>query len=312
MDVAHAGIFDGTAVPPAEMRARLPRVICGVCCYNLIRLMELSNALLPDGRTVYCVNSYEVDFSAHEIFGEDLTAHGLRMPSDGVFVDVGANIGLFSLRIADVCPNAKIFAFEPMPAAFAALERNVSEFAPSAQAFRIGLGAAPGTAEFDYYPAITALSTCNSATGNELAGGIRKLLFNQQPGEAMERILDKTGVTDLREETDFAERLFRVEKVDATIDTFSNQVAALGIDWIDLLKIDTEGNEKEVLAGIREEDWGKIRQLLVEVHLGREEMEHIAEDLHRRGFEITIGDHPMAQGGASVFHIYAKRTTAAQ
>jgi FkbM family methyltransferase len=270
--------------------------------------MGLSSALLPNGRTVHCVNAYEVDFSAHEIFSEDLTTYGLDMPADGLYFDVGANIGLFSLYLVDKCPEAKVFAFEPMPSTFVALERNIADFAPSVVPSLMGLGATPGMVEFDYYPAITALSTCRTATGAELAEGIGKLLHSAEPGEAIGQILEKTGVTELRDDAAFSDRLFRVEKVQARIDTISNQIAAHEIDQIDLLKIDTEGNEKEVLAGIAETDWPKIRQLLVEVHIGREELENIAEDLRRRGFRIHIGDHPMSQGGASVFHIYATRT----
>ncbi|MCA2966962.1 MAG: FkbM family methyltransferase [Acidobacteriaceae bacterium] len=269
--------------------------------------MQLSSALLPDGRTIHCVNSYEVEFSVHEIFGEDLEAYGIDLPPNGTFVDVGANIGLFSLYLMDRCPEANIYAFEPMPASFAALERNRDTFAARINALNLGLGASAGTVEFDYYPAITALSTCNTSTGQELAGGIKKLLFNAAPGEEIERILDKTGVTELRTDAGFADELFHVEKVQARIDTLSNQIAELGIQQIDLLKIDTEGNEKEVLSGIVDGDWKKIRQMLVEVHIGRAEMEQIAADLRRRGFQALIGDHPMSQGGASVFHIYATR-----
>ena len=269
--------------------------------------MPLSTAVLPDGRTIHCVNPYEVDFSAHEIFSEDVSAYGLDMPPDGIYVDVGANIGLFSLYLAGKCPQATVYAFEPMPAAFAALKLNVAEFAPSVAPFLLGLGASPGVVEFDYYPAITALSTCRKETGIELAGGIRKLLYSAAPGEAIGQILDKTGATELREGADFAERLFRVEKVQAKIDTLSNQIAALEIERIDLLKIDTEGNENDVLAGIAEADWPKIRQLLVEVHLGKDELERIVEDLGRRGFRSRTGDHPMSRDGASVYHIYATR-----
>ena len=266
---------------------------------------------MPDGRTIHCVNSYEVDFSAHEIFGEDLKAYGIDLPANGTYVDVGANIGLFSLYLMDRCPEASVYAFEPMPASFAALERNRDTFAARINALNLGLGASAGTVEFDYYPAITALSTCNTSTGQELAGGIKKLLFDSAPGEDMERILDKTGVTELRSDAGFADELFRVEKVQARIDTLSNQIAALGIEQIDLLKIDTEGNEKEVLSGIAHDDWKRIRQMLVEVHIGLAEMEQIAADLKGRGFQTVIGDHPMSQGGASVFHIYATRATAA-
>ena len=55
-------------------------------------------ATLPDGRQIHCVNTYEVDFSVHEIFNDDLQRHGIELPADGVFLDVGANIGLFALH----------------------------------------------------------------------------------------------------------------------------------------------------------------------------------------------------------------------
>ncbi len=41
--------------------------------------MVLSTATLPDGRSIQCVNAYEVDFSWHEVFSDDLTAHGLSL-----------------------------------------------------------------------------------------------------------------------------------------------------------------------------------------------------------------------------------------
>ena len=81
---------------------------------------DQSRATLPDGRAIRCVNAYEVDFGWHEIVSDDLTRHGLDLPPDGVYVDVGANIGLFCLRLRDLCPAARLFAFEPMPAAFEA------------------------------------------------------------------------------------------------------------------------------------------------------------------------------------------------
>ena len=59
--------------------------------------MTPATTQLPDGRTVHCVNAYEVDFSAHEIFTDDLAGHGITLPADGVYFDVGANIGLFSV-----------------------------------------------------------------------------------------------------------------------------------------------------------------------------------------------------------------------
>jgi FkbM family methyltransferase len=268
--------------------------------------MNLASVALPDGRTISCVNAYEVEFSVHEIFSSDLTDHGINLPADGTYFDVGANIGLFALFLEAQCPQASIFAYEPMTEAFAALDRNLRDFVPAAHAFPIAMGAAPGVAEFDYFPGVTSLSNCNPQVGNKLAGGIRSMLTAQRDTPVGD-ILDRTGANELSQDPGFVDHLLRAEKVHARVETLSREISAHQVNQIDLLKIDTEGAEKDVLAGIAAEDWPKIRQLMVEVHLGRQETENIASDLERRGFRTSIGDHPLAQYGAPVFHVYAMR-----
>jgi FkbM family methyltransferase len=268
----------------------------------------MQSATLPDGRSVFCLNTYEVDFGAHEIFSDDLTAHGLSLPADGTYLDVGANIGLFSLYLRDHCPQARIVAFEPMPAVFAVLEHNAAALVPPAQAVQLALGAEPGWAEFDYFPGVAALSTQNRAVGQTMAAGLRQLLGGgAAAGDDVQEVLERSGATQVAADAAFLDQLLRPETVRAQIDTLSAQMQALGIDRVDLLKIDTEGAEREVLAGLAEADWAKIRQVLVEVHLGEAVTEIMAEDLRRRGFRTSIGAHPLAQGGAAVFHIYAAR-----
>src|ERR1700678_980868 len=101
---------------------------------------------LPDGRSIHCVNAYEVDFGWHEIVSDDLTQHGLNLPADGAYVDVGANIGLFCLRLRDPFPAPPLLALEPMPAAFQALQRNAASMGGPVEVCQMALGAAPGQA----------------------------------------------------------------------------------------------------------------------------------------------------------------------
>jgi FkbM family methyltransferase len=51
---------------------------------------------------------------------------GLSLSEDGAVLDVGANLGLFSLLIGQRRPQQRIFAFEPNPSTFKALEENVA------------------------------------------------------------------------------------------------------------------------------------------------------------------------------------------
>jgi len=269
--------------------------------------MTLETATLPDGRAVWCVNSYEVDFSVAEIFSDDITEHGLDLPEDGVYFDVGANIGLFAMFLQGHCPQARIYAYEPIPSAHAALEKNMEQMGARGRSHRLALGAAPGEIDFDYYPKITALSTMHSEVGDRLAGGLKKILSGDNVGEQVEEILDTTGASERREENGFVEGLFVTEHVRATVDTLSNQLDRYGVTEIDLLKVDTEGAEKDVLAGIREADWARIRQLLVEVHIGKEECDKIERELQGRGYSTSVGDHLLADGGVAVYQIFARR-----
>jgi hypothetical protein len=77
------------------------------------------------------------------------------------------------------------------------------------------------------------------------------------------------------------------------------------IQRIDLLKVDTEGAEEDVLAGIESRHWDRIRQAVVEVHQGLESRTRVERTLQDRGF-ATVG----AQLVPEVDHlhlVYARR-----
>ena len=131
---------------------------------------------LPDGRTVHCVNAYEVGYGWHEVVSDDLTERGLDLPADGTYFDVGANIGLFCLRLHDLCPDGRIFAFEPMPAAFEALKDNAAAMGDKVKANRLALGAAPATSLLVPHRGVPLPTPEDFAGGAILATG--ELRFN--------------------------------------------------------------------------------------------------------------------------------------
>lgn len=67
----------------------------------------------------------EARFIYREIF-QDHSYGGPDLPSTPLIVDVGANIGLFSLYMKQRHPRARILAFEPAPENFDALTRNLT------------------------------------------------------------------------------------------------------------------------------------------------------------------------------------------
>jgi FkbM family methyltransferase len=71
------------------------------------------------------------------------------LASQGVVLDVGANLGLYSLLIATRDPSRPIFAFEPNPTTFEALKGNVSRSGRHNLArFQIAIAAHEGTVRF--------------------------------------------------------------------------------------------------------------------------------------------------------------------
>lgn len=270
--------------------------------------MALKTANLPDGQEVFCLNPYEVDFSVHEIFSDGLFEHGIILPQDGTFLDVGANIGLFSIFLRRHCPDARLLAFEPIPDVYEALAGNMAKLKPFfAEAVQLALGASAGTVEFDYFPGVAALSTSKPDVGKTMADGIRSILQGASGSQDVRDLVEHTGAGERMAETGFMDDLFRVEKVPAPMDTLSNQLAIRGIDRVDLLKIDTEGAELDVIEGISEADWPKIAQMIVEVHLGDAVLDELSQQLAERGFVISVDRHPLAEGGAAVSQIYAVR-----
>jgi hypothetical protein len=74
----------------------------------------------------------------------------------------------------------------------------------------------------------------------------------------------------------------------AEVRPLSDVIRDEGVERIDLLKIDVEGAEWEVLAGIGDEDWPKIQQLVVEVHDARGRVARVRDLLEARGFSVIV------------------------
>lgn len=64
-------------------------------------------------------------FGAYEPIETYLLSSLLK--EDTVFLDVGANVGFYSLMLSQVCKRGKVYAFEPVDKNFAVLQKNIFE-----------------------------------------------------------------------------------------------------------------------------------------------------------------------------------------
>jgi FkbM family methyltransferase len=154
-------------------------------------------------------------------------------PGD-VFVDVGANAGIMTiLAAARVGAAGRVYAFEPNPAVVAELERHISVngFGDRVRTLRFALSNADGRAALHVTPVMSGLSSI-AAEAAPAASALRA------SGQA----------------------------IDVETRRFDGWMRAAGLDRVDVMKIDVEGAEELVLAGMTDAlTSGVIRRLVCEL-----------------------------------------------
>ena len=233
---------------------------------------------LPNGMGIVHLNPHETDFLYREIFEEQgYLRHGVEIGEGDCVFDVGANIGLFTLFAATSAPRVTVYAFEPIPPVFEALRTNSLLHGTDARVFNCGIGSSARTETFTFYPHASVLS---GQFGNEAEEHdvVRSFLLNEQAHDAAPGAVDGALLDEL------LETRLASEQVTCEITTLSAVIREHGIERIDLLKVDVEKGEYDVLAGIEDADWDRIRQVVLEVHDRDGRLEQVRSLLREHGY----------------------------
>jgi FkbM family methyltransferase len=77
-----------------------------------------------------------------------------KIPNNAVIIDVGANIGTFSLYAVQSAKNISVYAYEPMPGTFKTLEENIkiNKLQKTIKPFKLGTAAKKETRELYLSP----------------------------------------------------------------------------------------------------------------------------------------------------------------
>jgi hypothetical protein len=79
------------------------------------------------------------------------------------------------------------------------------------------------------------------------------------------------------------------------------------VQQIDLLKVNVKRSKLDVLLGVEEQDWPKIKQVIVEVHDLDNRVKRITELLQKYGLsKVTVKQEPFKEG-SDTFNLYALR-----
>lgn len=215
----------------------------------------------------------EVDFIVREIVLEGAYLRDpIRLEPGAVVIDAGANIGVFSRLVREkLAGDCALYAFEPIPSTFRRLEENLGA---DAHLFPVALGSGAGRVTFTLYPALPGNATSKPEEKRAELLSLR------------ERMLAST-ISILRPMVEERfEALLENEEVECEVRPLSEVVDELGIERIDLLKVDVEGAELEVLDGIDDGTWERIHQVALETGTG-EAAVAAADQLRARGFRVV-------------------------
>lgn len=234
--------------------------------------------------------------------------HGLSLRAGDTVIDVGANIGLFSLLASDWgAVPLRIVAIEPVPQVHAALQANLEHTKMQGAALCCALGAAPGRMALHHYPRASMLSTFHPEGLTSLAGRAQiQASLAQLPARwrwlarlpvGLQHVLIGLGLR----------WLLQSQPIDCPVRTLSDIIQEHSLERIDLLKIDAERAEWDVLQGLRSEDWPKIQRIAMEIHDTEGRLAHIQQLLNQHGLTQQHLEQEPKMQAFGVWQLWANR-----
>lgn len=262
-----------------------------------------------DGFELECLDPFEATFLARDV--AEYFGHGIELPYGANVLDVGANIGVFSAAVSHhLSGEVNVLAFEPLPPIFEVLRRNAEHFIPgNIVAVPLGLGDRDATLEFSYFPLMSCLSSSHRGGDNiesETARVTASLTQIIKSGQAMphlavlpEPMLDAFVDSYVKSRLKFEKHTVKVRPLSAVLEE-------TGLEAVDLLKVDVEGAEEAVLAGIAAPHWARIRQVVLELERFAARAPDVTRLLAAQGYTVsTAQDEAQRTGDYGL--VYARR-----
>jgi FkbM family methyltransferase len=173
-----------------------------------------------------------------------------KLRNGATVVDVGANIGAFSIVAAMRAKGVKVFSFEPHPDTFARLEKNVglNALGSAVTPLNFAIAERKGTLKLFVHPTISGANT----------------------------------VAPYRAHLDFVEA---GDSIPVSAITLEDAFRECKVETCDFLKLDCEGAEFGIIASVPDSVLRKVRHIAMEYH---RDPAPLKARLARAGFAVTV------------------------
>ncbi len=203
-----------------------------------------------------------------EFYDDTYGLADLELGDGDVFVDVGANVGVVSIPVANRFPDARVIAFEPAPKTFEILQRNLHD---------------------NGIENVTAINKAINADGRDL-----ELMVMHGDSGASNAFGSEAVVSRFQ-----SENLGELVSVEAT--TLDEVFEEHGIARCAMIKLDCEGAEYEILrtTGMLE----RIDRIAMELHIDLSDLEDTSTAAFTSAFLADVRrrvDHPPEINVASI------------
>ena len=266
---------------------------------------------IPNGKKIFCINKEEVEFLYSQM--PNYIKHGIELNQGDTIFDIGANIGMFSLMCSSCCGDrANIYAFEPIPQIFEVLQLNVERFnLDRIKLYNYGLSNTAKVADFKYYPKASGFSTMFPDEPKAFRRSVSSIMLQntEELPPSIAEYLSKIPNFLRPSLLNFKLRkALKSQTVNARLKTVSQIIKEQNIRQIDLLKIDVKKSELDVLLGIQQQHWLKIKQIVIETHDLEHRVSIIKNLLTNQGFNKIIVEQEALLKNSEYFNIYATRS----
>lgn len=295
----------------------------------------MKKIVLPNGITMAAFNKLEADVLYHEIFATNTYfRHGISVSEGDVIFDVGANIGMFSVCMARRFKRLTIHAFEPVEDMFRFLEHNCLNNIDGHTAVHLhpyGLSDTNKSAGFQFSRAFSLTSGMYATQLEEdlkSSGSIFKwlkaiahdlTLIGKISGTSRRVISAVLSVPFINMGVALLCILpllvlllkvrLKEKKVSCRLRSLRDVLKEQEIGTVHLVKIDVEGSEGDVLNGIGDQDWKKIRQLVIEVHDMDNRVDVLSAMLREKGYTVVADQEDWhLHRLMKIYTLYARRT----